>query len=179
MSLPTLLGVVRIGAAAVIAALLTLARDLDYAGTAALGLFCLGVATDIADGALARRQGIVSDLGAFLDPLADKLLVFSALIPFFGWSPVATVLIGTLAARDLAVLGLRASLHSHGIALPAFRLSKLKTAVLYGACALLLLGDATFAGLAVVLGMALLAAGTFLSVVSGLMYAVRWRDAHA
>lgn len=179
MTAPHLLVLARIGAAFAIFALLTIAPDGPFPVLAALGLFLFGVATDIADGNLARRQGSVSNLGAFLDALADKLLVFSALLPWFGLSAAAAALIGTLVARDLAVLALRAGLLARGVGLPASRLAKLKTALLYAACGLLLVSMATFAGLAMVIGMGLLAAGTFVALASAVEYARRWRDLYA
>jgi CDP-diacylglycerol---glycerol-3-phosphate 3-phosphatidyltransferase len=84
--------------------------------------------TDGLDGFIARRHGTTRS-GAFLDPLADKVLVFGAMamlvaIGRFWWLPVA--LIG---ARELAVSLLRIHWGRRGLALPATRLAKLKTLV--------------------------------------------------
>jgi CDP-diacylglycerol--glycerol-3-phosphate 3-phosphatidyltransferase len=84
--------------------------------------------TDGLDGWIARRHGTTRS-GAFLDPLADKVLVFGAMamlvaIDRFWWLPVA--LIG---ARELAVSLLRIHWGRRGLAIPATRLAKLKTLV--------------------------------------------------
>jgi len=176
---PHFLVALRIALAAAIAALLTVGREAAGSYALAFALFALGVGTDVADGFLARRQGTASSLGAFLDPLADKLLVLAALIPVIVWSTGAAALVGVLAVRDLSMVVFRARLLARGVALPASGLSKLKTALLYGACAMLLLGMASFAQLAVALGMGLLAAGTFVSIASALKYAAALRRRHA
>jgi CDP-diacylglycerol--glycerol-3-phosphate 3-phosphatidyltransferase len=93
--------------------------------------FCLWVslaATDGVDGWIARRHGTTRS-GAFLDPLADKVLVFGAMVMLvavdrFWWLPVA--LIGI---RELAVSLLRVQYGRRGLAIPATKGAKLKTLV--------------------------------------------------
>ena len=94
--------------------------------TAAL-VFLAASITDYFDGWLARRRGVVSRLGQFLDPLADKLLVAAVLIMLAAspgeipaWIAVVIVL------RELAVTGLRAIASQEGMALPADELGKYK-----------------------------------------------------
>jgi len=83
--------------------------------------------TDFLDGWVARRQGVTSS-GAFLDPLADKILVLGALAALAGsglvsWWPVAII-----AARELAMSAYRSVVARRGISVPARRLAKAKTA---------------------------------------------------
>lgn len=83
--------------------------------------------TDFLDGWVARRQGVTSS-GAFLDPLADKILVLGALAALAGsglvsWWPVAII-----AARELAISAYRSVVARRGISVPARRLAKAKTA---------------------------------------------------
>lgn len=86
-------------------------------------------ATDVYDGRLARRSDQVSRSGAFLDPLADKVVVLGAMICFvavdgFWWLPVAVI-----AARELWISALRVRFAREGLAVPARRSAKYKTLV--------------------------------------------------
>jgi CDP-diacylglycerol--glycerol-3-phosphate 3-phosphatidyltransferase len=104
-----------------------------------LALFIGASLTDLLDGYIARRDNLVTNFGKIIDPLADKLLVFSALILFVqvGRMPAWIVLI--LLARELAITSLRAVAASDGIALAAAKSGKLKTGVqIVGCCVLLI-----------------------------------------
>jgi len=94
----------------------------------ALAVFVVAALSDALDGWLARRSGVTAR-GAFLDPLADKILVVGALLALTlasrGW-PVTVVTI-LVALREGAVTLLRARTLGRGIALPADRLAKAKT----------------------------------------------------
>ncbi len=84
--------------------------------------------TDGVDGYLARRQGATRS-GAFLDPLADKVLVIGAMVALvaagsFWWVPVAVI-----AAREVAISLFRSYWGRRGLAVPATNLAKLKTVV--------------------------------------------------
>ncbi|HEY6957209.1 MAG TPA: CDP-alcohol phosphatidyltransferase family protein [Candidatus Limnocylindria bacterium] len=96
----------------------------------ALALFALAALSDAVDGWLARHAGAATRHGVLLDPLADKVLVVGTLIALSaahtGW-PVTVVTV-LVAARELAVAGLRIGAFARAIALPADRLAKLKTA---------------------------------------------------
>ncbi len=95
---------------------------------AAAIVFSIASATDWLDGHLARKWGQVTKTGKLLDPIADKILIMSALIilvkiqPDVVYSWCAIVLIG----REFAVTGLRAIASSDGIVIPAERLGKYK-----------------------------------------------------
>lgn len=94
---------------------------------AAMLLFIAASVTDILDGFIARRRGIVTTMGAFLDPLADKLLIGSVLIMLvkLGWVEawLAIVIIG----REITVTGLRAIAADMGEVIAADAFGKLKT----------------------------------------------------
>ena len=92
-------------------------------------LFVAAALTDILDGAIARRQNIVTDFGKFMDPLADKLLVISALVCFNSMgllSPVVTIVV---VARELMVSSLRMVAAAEGKVIAADKWGKAKTAV--------------------------------------------------
>ncbi len=135
-TLPNLLSLFRI---ALVPVLVYLLRDPGrLPGAIAAGLFILGSLSDYYDGYLARKHGIVTTLGKFLDPLADKLLVVSVLImlvampcePDAAGHCVARVpawIVVLIVGRELAVTGLRGIASSEGIMLGAEELGKYKT----------------------------------------------------
>jgi CDP-diacylglycerol--glycerol-3-phosphate 3-phosphatidyltransferase len=107
VSVPNLLAYVRIGLTPVVMAFVLLSPRIDHAFGIALAVFVVAALTDYADGYLARRWEITTVLGAFLDSVADKVLVTGSLLALIevqrAWSWAAFVIIG----RELAVMGLR------------------------------------------------------------------------
>ena len=94
----------------------------------ALIVFALASITDMLDGKIARSQNLVTTFGKFLDPLADKLLVMSALITFAfaRWiDPIAVIII---LSREFMVTGLRLVVAGEGVVVAAGIWGKLKTA---------------------------------------------------
>ena len=93
----------------------------------AMLIFVIASLTDIVDGIVARRQGLVTTLGKFLDPLADKLLIASLLVMLtkLGWVEAWVSVI--IICREIAVTGLRAIAVDHGVVIAADRFGKLKT----------------------------------------------------
>ena len=105
----------------------------------ALGVFILASITDYIDGYIARKYHQVTDFGKFLDPLADKLLVCSALICFVeqGLMPAWIALI--IIARELIIDGFRLVAATKGIVIAASIWGKAKTVVQMIACFVLIL----------------------------------------
>jgi CDP-diacylglycerol--glycerol-3-phosphate 3-phosphatidyltransferase len=85
--------------------------------------------TDLIDGWLARRMHIVSVLGKFLDPLADKLLVMASLIYMVPMGRIPEWAVALLLAREIAVTGLRGIASSEGVVIAAGDEGKTKTAL--------------------------------------------------
>ncbi len=147
----------------------------------ALGLFLLAAVTDWLDGYLARRWHQTSALGAWLDPLADKLLVATALLLLVSTSHSVwlTVMAVILVNRELAVTALRGYLGEQAPPLAAAVAvsfwGKGKTAAQLVALSLLLTREPT----AFALGLGLLTVATALSLGSFLEYAHRARCALA
>jgi CDP-diacylglycerol---glycerol-3-phosphate 3-phosphatidyltransferase len=94
-------------------------------------LFILASITDGVDGYLARKRGQITTMGMLLDPLADKILVTSAIIALVAYNPqvvkvwIAVVIIG----REFLISGLRSIAASEGFTIQASDLGKLKTVV--------------------------------------------------
>ncbi len=142
-SLPNLLTLSRI----LVSPALIAAFYLDYpiANWVALALFVSAAFTDFLDGHLARSRGEVSGLGRFLDPVADKLLVASALLMLVhvdgiaGWAILPALII---LCREILVSGLREYLAELRVGLPVSKLAKWKTMVQMIAIGFLIVGEA-------------------------------------
>ncbi|HEX3773505.1 MAG TPA: CDP-diacylglycerol--glycerol-3-phosphate 3-phosphatidyltransferase, partial [Polyangiaceae bacterium] len=95
--------------------------------------------TDLLDGYLARRMNVVSVLGKFLDPLADKLLVMAVLVYMVPMGRIPEWAVVLLLAREIAVTGLRSIASSEGVVIAAGDDGKSKTALqMIGILALIL-----------------------------------------
>ena len=125
MNLPNKLTIVRVAAIPVIVALLLL--DTAACRVAATVFFALAALTDWLDGYIARKQGIVTDFGKFLDPVADKLLVLSTMITLSGLGQLPAWLCVVVLFRELMVDGLRMIAVQNGIVIAAGKLGKIKT----------------------------------------------------
>ncbi len=141
-------------------------------------IFVLAAFTDFLDGYIARKYNLVTNLGKFLDPIADKVLVSSALIvmllpmtnepaiiPFYGAIAVAIIL-----ARELIVSGFRIVAASSGKVLAADKSGKIKTFVQDIAVVVLLVSADFMPGLYSTLnliGLCFLGVATLLTIYSG------------
>jgi CDP-diacylglycerol--glycerol-3-phosphate 3-phosphatidyltransferase len=105
----------------------------------AAALFIVFSLTDILDGEIARRRGTVSDLGKFLDPLADKLFVLSVLIVLVQEGLVAAWIVVVIFSRELIITILRSVAAAQGRIISAAPLGKTKTVMQMIAVALLIL----------------------------------------
>ncbi len=142
--LPNLLTLSRIAAIPVLVALIAL--QFPAANLAACVVFSAAAITDYWDGRIARARRQQSSFGRMLDPIADKLLVGSALMmlagegrfPFGTLYPAVLILL-----REILVSGLREYLADIRVGLPVTRLSKWKTGFQMGALGTLLAGDSS------------------------------------
>ncbi|MFE4470632.1 CDP-alcohol phosphatidyltransferase family protein [Leifsonia sp. NPDC056824] len=144
-------------------------------GEDALALLVLVVSsvTDFLDGWLARRLNQVSRLGQLLDPAADRLYIFAALVGLAWREVIPWWLVAVILARDvmLAVLGVILANHGFG-PLPVHRLGKVATFCLFCALPLLMLGEAfdPLAAYSLPLGWAFALWGAFLYWWAGIVY---------
>ena len=109
---------------------------------AAAAIFGVAALTDAVDGYIARRWGQITQLGKLLDPIADKLLVLTALFLLVDQDMVEAWIAIVLAGRELAVTGLRGVAAREGIVLAAEATGKLKMAAQVVAILLLILDEA-------------------------------------
>ena len=126
MNLPNKLTLLRI--VLILPFLLVLYLGVPFASYFALAIFVLASLTDMLDGQIARKRGLVTDFGKFADPLADKMLVTAALLWFVeigqmpGWALLVVIV------REFAVSGLRMVASDKGRVIAAGWSGKVKTA---------------------------------------------------
>jgi len=125
LSLPNGVTILRIVAIPLILVLLFY-LERGYQVVTAL-LFFGAAVTDTFDGYLARRRGLVTTLGKFLDPLADKLLIVTALIALIPAREIPVWMVIVIVGREIAVTGLRGIAVSQDIIISASALGKYKT----------------------------------------------------
>ena len=183
MNLPNKLTILRIIMIPIfVATFYVTAIPCNYIISAAI--FLIAAFTDFLDGYIARKYNLVTNLGKFLDPIADKVLVSTALIimllpaplestiiPFYGAIAVAIIL-----ARELIVSGFRIVAASNGKVLAADKSGKIKTFTQDIAVVVLLVGADLMPNLYSimnVIGLSVLAIATILTIISGIECVVK------
>ena len=111
-----------------------------------LVIFVAASLTDMLDGKIARKYNQVTDLGKFLDPLADKVLVIAAMAVFCEWGRFPAWALMIVLFREFAVSGLRMVAAGNGRVIAAGKSGKVKTAVTMTGICLMLFFDGTFFG---------------------------------
>ncbi|MEK6189866.1 MAG: CDP-diacylglycerol--glycerol-3-phosphate 3-phosphatidyltransferase [Carnobacterium alterfunditum] len=137
-------------------------------------LFALASFTDWLDGKIARKQGLVTNFGKFADPLADKMLVMTALIILVGQNIAPSWVVSNIVCRELAVTGLRLLLvEQGGTVLAAAWPGKIKTATQMIAIILLFVDNLPFEGIGLPLASIMLYICLFFTIYSGVDYFVK------
>jgi cardiolipin synthase (CMP-forming) len=171
-NLPNILTLARILVIPVIVALFYIPGD--AAPWAAFALFAAAGITDFFDGWLARRMGVTSAIGRFLDPIADKLLVAAILVMLVSrgdLTPAGVIAALVILLREVLVAGLREHMAELRVGLPVSKLAKWKTTAQMAALGLLLLGPVAPASWPVLaVGEACLWLAALLTLVTGWDY---------
>lgn len=181
MNLPNQLTVFRIILIPVFILLLSVAyawQSLDVTGVMlplnwllAAIVFAVASITDFLDGQIARRQHLVTNFGKFADPLADKLLVMTALIFLTGFNVVPAWMTAVIVIRELAVTGLRTLIvENNGKVLAAQMPGKIKTFSQMFAIFFLYLKDVPFTAIGLPIGEILLWIAVIFTIYSGIDY---------
>lgn len=176
-NLPMVLTYARAAAAPLILGILM--SGWSGAGWISAVLFIIAAITDWLDGALARRYGVESNMGRFMDPIADKILVLGAIVMLLAMGRVDPVMVFLFLARDIFVGGIRSVAAANNLIIAAKPFGKWKTAIQMLAIPCLLvyepilgipLADIGYAGLWISVG---------LSLISGVEYTLGYYRSRA
>ena len=136
----------------------------------ALALFCIASLTDLLDGKIARARNLVTNFGKFMDPLAEKLLVCSAMICMIPSGKLAAWFVIVIIAREFIISGFRLVASDNGIVIAASYWGKFKT-VSQMAMIIVLILD--LGGVFDVIGTVLIWVSLILTVVSLIDYVAK------
>ncbi len=174
INLPTILTLIRIFLVIPLFVLIFI----DSLPAKIITIICFIVAsiTDFIDGKLARKNKQVTDLGAFLDPLADKMLINLTLLALCYQNLVPIWMFAIIIVRDFAVDGIRMMAAKKGITISASMAGKLKTTVQMIALSLILLNKIILNDVFSIINLVLLSVMLALTIVSGLKYIIKgWK----
>lgn len=127
--------------------------------------------TDYYDGKIARKYNMITNLGKLLDPLADKILVISALVTLAKFNQVSLWFVIIIIFRELLITGLRSIVAAEGVVIAAESLGKWKTATQMVALSLIILIPFGF-----IINNVLLLIPLILTVVSGVEYVLKCKS---
>lgn len=162
-----------------------LARLIPFNFLWALIIFVVASISDAIDGKIARKNNMVTNFGKFLDPLADKILVLSALVCFIQMRLAGAIMVIIIIGRELMVTSLRMTASSQGEVIAANIWGKIKTvsqmiAIIYTLVYLSfnqftesVISTGYFSGLGFLISKYLLWISTILTLVSGIIYFVQ------
>ena len=137
-------------------------------------LFIAAALTDLLDGYIARRFEIVTTMGKFLDPIADKLIVNTAMILLIPIGRIPAWIVAVIIIRDFAVDGIRNIASSEGMIIQASPLGKRKTLCQIFAVSALMIHYQFIGADAHMVGMAILCIALVLTVTSGIDYFLKF-----
>ena len=168
LNLPNQLTISRILLVPILVAALSL--DGEWSSLLAGVFFAVAGFTDLIDGWLARKGNLVTSLGKFLDPLADKVLVSSVLVMLVQLDRISAWIAIIIICRDIMVTGLRAVAADDGVVIAADKYGKLKTVLQLVALEPLILHYSWLGIPTHAIGMILLYIALALTVFSGCNY---------
>lgn len=134
-------------------------------------IFVGAAITDYYDGKIARKYNLITNLGKLLDPLADKILVISALVTLAKFSQISLWFVIVIIFRELMITGLRSIVAAEGAVITAESLGKWKTATQMVALTLIILIPFSFT-----VNNVLLLIPLILTVVSGIEYVIKCKN---
>lgn len=139
-------------------------------------IFTLSAMTDYFDGYLARKNNLVTTFGKFIDPIADKLIVNTALLLLASSNDISIVIPIIMISRDTIVDAIRLVASQKNVVLAASFLGKAKTMTQMIAICILLLNNIVFEAIGLPMDQIMIYLATVISVVSGLDYFMKNRQ---
>lgn len=137
-------------------------------------IFVCAAFTDLLDGYIARRYQIVTTMGKFLDPVADKIIVNTAMILMIPIGRIPAWMVAIIIIRDFVVDGMRSIASSEGVVIDASNLGKQKTLCQIFAVTALMIHYPIFGVDAHAVGIAVLYVALFLTLYSGSDYSLKF-----
>ena len=139
-------------------------------------IFGLSALTDYLDGYLARKNNLVTTFGKFIDPIADKLIVNTALLLLASSQDIHIIIPIIMISRDTIVDAIRLVASQKNIVLAASYLGKAKTMTQMLAIAILLLNNVIFSAIGIPMDQIMIWLATMISVISGIDYFMKNRQ---
>ncbi|MCR4747819.1 MAG: CDP-diacylglycerol--glycerol-3-phosphate 3-phosphatidyltransferase [Clostridiales bacterium] len=158
-----------------------LIKAIPYHYAIALVIFIIGSLTDLFDGKIARKRGIVTNFGKFSDPLADKMLTTAAILGFVAVDYCNIWVLFIILFREFAVSSMRLVAASDGIVIPANMWGKVKTTIQMVASIVIMLllsvrfdfGVESVASASLIVASALLWLMAAATAISGVVYVIQ------
>lgn len=163
----------------------------DFGRIFAALLFIVASLTDYADGVIARKYNLITNLGKFLDSLADKMLVISVLIALVDIGRISSIFVVIIVLREFMVTGLRLLASNKGVVMAAEMIGKIKTVtqmiaiiyILFEPLFILIISR-LFSGISkstldssvILIGNVLFAICVIMTIISGLDYMIRNKE---
>ena len=173
INLPNKLTIFRVLIIPVFVVFMLLPADTIALRIISLVLFCIASLTDWFDGKIARKNNLVTNFGKFIDPLADKLLVCSALICLVKKNEISAWVVIVIVAREFVISGLRLIAAEKGIVISASYWGKFKTASQMILVILLILDITKFLHIA---GIVFTYIALILTVISAVDYIIKNKE---
>ncbi len=171
MTLPNKLSIIRIFLVPVLVTVLLTRLSMPLA----LAIFLLAAMTDWLDGYIARRSKQTTTFGKLLDPIADKLLISSALISLIEMGLAPAWIVVVIISREIAITGLRSVAASQGLVIAASRLGKYKAVSEFLAISFLIMDKSPYLMLdRFPVGRILLWVAMIMAIISGIEYVVEF-----
>ncbi len=143
----------------------------DYNRWIAFAVFCIATITDKLDGTIARKYNMITDFGKFMDPIADKLLVSSALICLTATNELPAWAVIVIIAREFLISGMRLVASDNGVTVAASNWGKAKT-VAQMVMIIVMIADLK---ILIIPEKILLYSAVLLTIISGIEYVIKNR----
>lgn len=147
-----------------------LLTKINYGAYIAVAVFVIAISTDGLDGYIARTKNQITKLGKLMDPLADKLLITSALVALVEMGKLSAWIVIIIIGREFAIMGLRALAASEGVIIAASKLGKIKTVTQTIAVIALLMNNYPFSLLNIPFTSISTGVAVFFTILSGVDY---------
>ena len=150
--------------------------EFSYSNYLAAIIFIIAASTDSMDGYIARKRNKVTNLGKFMDPLADKLLITSALIGLVEMGRLSSIVAIIIISREFIITGFRTVAASEGMVIAASWWGKLKTITQIIAIVSILINNYPFSLIGFPFDKLAIYAAVIITIFSGVDYIYKNRD---